>query len=649
MISEGLWKRRYGGEASAIGRTINVNLVPHVVVGVTPQDVGFASDVDLWLPLGRDPGVDDNRGDRRLIVLGRLAPGVTLQQAQEEMERISVQLEREFPDANKGWRTRVVPIREFIVNEDVSQRLRILLAAVVLLLLVAATNVANLQIARAGGRVREIAVRLALGASRARLVRQMITENLMLTAAGGTAGLALAWLGVRVAAAVPEMILRIGTLSLNVPALLVAGVCVCATALLTGLLPASVAIRSGVHAALQSTGRATTAGRSPARQALVAVQLALATTLVVCTASLTQDFLRLQNATLGFDDPDHLLTARLTRSVTTDEATEANQVFFDSLLEEVRALPGVVSAAVTSEVPFGPIDTGMPVFPVPQSEDVPEEGIQASWRLVTADYFQTMRIPLLQGRVFTREEPPRILLLSEGLARRLWPGGEDPVDREVKLGNGQTFRVIGIVGDVRQTELAEDPTPTMYLSTSLFLWPTMTLVLRTSTEPTSLVQDVRRVVARVDPRQPVSDFQTMRTAIRANVTAPRVNTVLLASFAGLALLLAAVGVAGMVGYAVGQRTRELAVRLALGSSPGQAVRYAMRGGLLICTVGILVGLGAALALGRALSGVLFGVGASDPITFALAAAVLFVVAVYACWLPARRVTRISPCLTLRDG
>lgn len=653
MISEGLWKRRYGGERSLIGRTINVNLVPHVVIGIIPQDVGFASNIDLWLPLGRDPEADDSRGDRRLLVLGRLAPGITLQQAQDEMERISVQLDREFPDANEGWRVRVVPARSWIVDEDIDQRLRILLTAVALLLLVAATNVANLQIARASGRVREVAVRLALGASRSRLVRQMITESLVLTATGGALGLALAWLAVKAAGSMPpEIVPRLGgSLSLSMPALLVAGLCIGATALLGGLLPASVAVRSGVHGALQSAGRSTTAGRSPSRQALVALQLAMATALVVCAALLTQSLIRLQNVPLGFDDPNHLLTARLTRSVSTEDATKENQSFFESTLEEIRTLPGVTSAAVTSEVPFGPIDTGMSVLPLPRPENVPEEGIQASWRLITADYFQTMRIPLLRGRAFTRDESPkRNLLLSKGLARRLWPGGEDPVDREVKLSNGQTFRVIGVVGDVRQVGLAEDPTPTFYMSTARFLMPTMTLVVRTATEePTSLSQSIRQVVKRLDPRQPVSDFQTMRTAVRANAAAPRLNTILLASFAGLALLLAVVGVAGVVGYAVGQRTRELAVRLALGSSPGQAVRLVMRSGLGICTIGILVGLAVSLALGRAVAGVLYGVDAYDPATLLLTAAVLFGAAAYACWLPARRVARISPSLTLRDG
>src|SRR4051812_42902736 len=281
MISEGLWKRRYGGEPSVLGRTIDVNLVPHVIVGIAPQDVGFATDVDLWLPLGYDPEADENRGDHRLTVLGRLAPGVALQQARADLARVASQLAREFPESNQGWGTRVAPVREWIVDAEVGQRLRILLAAVALLLLVAATNVANLQAARATGRLREIGVRLALGASRARLVRQMLTENLLLAAAGGAAGLILAWAGVRAATPLlPASLPRRGALSLDLPVLAVAALCVLVTALLTGLLPARVALRSGLRDALQRAGRAMAGGETRGRHALMAVQLALATTLV---------------------------------------------------------------------------------------------------------------------------------------------------------------------------------------------------------------------------------------------------------------------------------------------------------------------------------------------------------------------------------
>jgi putative ABC transport system permease protein len=651
MISEGLWRRRFGGDPSILGRTIDVNLVPRVVVGIVPQDVGFATDVDLWLPLGYDPEADESRGDRRLNVLGRLAPGVTLQQARGDLRRIASQLERDFPDSNKGWGARVIPVRDWIVDAEVGQRLRILLAAVALLLLVAAANVASLQAARATGRLREIGVRLALGASRARLVRQMLTETLLLAAAGGALGLALAWAGVRAAASLlPDSLPRRGSLSLDLPVLLVAALCVVVTALLTGLLPARVALRSGLRDALQRAGRAMAGGETRGRHALVAVQLALATTLVMGAALLAQSLFHLQEVTLGFADPDHLLTTRITRSDATDEAFGRNRRFFEAVEEEVRALPGVVAAGVSSEVPFGDQDTEMTISPTQSSASLPRGGVQASWRIATGDYFRTLRIPLRRGRLFAAHgEPRRTMMLSEGLARRLWPGGEDPTGRQVRLGNHQVFTIVGVVGDVRQIGLKDDPTPTMYMSTSWSLWPTMTLAVRTQGDPAALAQDVRRTVARLDPRQPVSEFRTLRSAVAASAATPRLHTFLLGSFAGLALLLAGVGVAGVVGYAVGQRTRELAVRLALGSAPGRAVWHVMSGSLRVCAVGILCGLAASLALGRALSGVLYGVAAHDPLTLLATAAALLAAAALACWLPARRATRIDPCVTLREG
>ena len=649
LISEGLWRRRFGGERSAVGRTLDVNLVPHVIVGVVPQDVGFTKDVDLWLPMF-DSELEESRGDHRFRVFGRLAPGVTLEQADQELKRVAAQLEREFPDTNEGWSVRVVPIRSWIVLDEVSQRMRILLAAVALLLLVAASNVANLQVARAGGRLREIGVRLALGASRSRLVRQMLTENLLLATVGGAAGLALAWAGIRGAAFVlPESIPRRGALSLDLPVLLVAALCIGVTALLTGLLPARMALRSNVQNALQQAGRSTTGGRSSARHALVATQLALATLLVASAALLTQSLLRLQKVALGFADPDHLLTMQITRSLTNEEMLDRNLQFFDAAVEEIRGLPGVVAAGVSSEVPFDQANAQMGIAPTPRPEDM-EESLQASWRIATGDYFRTLQIPLRRGRLFAaRGEPRHSMLLSEGLARRLWPDGENPIGRQVELSNRQTFTIVGIVGDVRQLGLAQDPTPIMYMPPSWYIWPTMKLAVRTRTEPTALIPAIRRAVQRLDPHQPVSDFQTLRTAISQDAAGPRLNTVLVASFAGLALLLAAVGVAGVVGYSVGQRTREIAVRLALGSSPGQAVRHVMRGGLVLCVVGILCGIAASLALGQTLSSVLYGVAAQDPLTLIATTVALLTAATVACWLPARRATRISPALTLREG
>ena len=292
----------------------------------------------------------------------------------------------------------------------------------------------------------------------------------------------------------------------------------------------------------------------------------------------------------------------------------------------------------------------MPVLPVERFQRISEEGVQANWRIATDGYFQTMQIPLRRGRVFERgRETWSNMILSEGLVRKLWPGGEDPIGRKVQLGNRRIFTIVGVVGDVRQLGLAQDPTPTMYISPSWVILPTMTLVVRTGNDPAAIIPSIRKAALRLDPHQPVSDFQTMRSAVAANAAAPRLNTVLVASFAGLALVLAVVGVAGVIGYSVGQRTRELAVRLALGSSPGQAVRHVMRGGLAMCVLGILCGIGAALALGQALSSVLFGVAARDPLTLLMTTIVLLAAAAFACWLPARRVTQIPPSLTLREG
>lgn len=649
IIGERLWTRRYGRSPAAIGRTIDVNLAPRVIVGVAPQDAGFASDIDVWLPLGRDPEYADQRADRRLIVLGRLAPGTSVAQADDELQRISADLAREFPAANREWQTRAVPVRDWIVDDELRLRLQLVLGAVALLLLVAATNVANLQLARATGRAREIAVRLALGASRPHLVRQLVTESLVLSAAGGLAGVALALAGVRAAAAVlPASIPRLEAIEINLPVLGMAVACVALTTVLSGLIPATVAVRASVRDALQQGSRTVTTGSGRARHALVVVQVALATALVVSAALLGQSLAHLQQVATGFVDPDHLLTARLTRSALTEESYPRDIAFYRAVLDEVRSLPGVLSAGLSSEVPFGSMNTTMSAGITPPLEGQPAQGVQASWRIVTADYLRTMGVPVLRGRLFEEwKDPPRSMMVSETLARRLWPDGRDPIGTRVWLGNRQAYTVTGIVGDVRQLGLAEDPTPTVYLSPRWIVLPTMALVVRTAGDPDALAQPIRAAIARIDPRQPVAEFSTMRRAMAGSAAEPRLNSLVLASFATLALLLASVGVAGVVSYGVSQRTPEIAVRLALGSSPGQAVRLVMRAGLALCAAGIAGGLLLALLLGRGLSGVLYGVRPHDPWTLCAAAACLFAVALLACWLPARRATRISPTLALR--
>jgi predicted permease len=649
MISEGLWARRFGSDPGVIGRAVDIDGTPHVIVGVAPQDVGFATDVDIWLPLAPNLA-EERRGDRQLGLVGRLAPGVTLSQATAELDSIAQALAREFPNDDEGWGLRLESAGDWIAPRTLRQRITVLAVAVLLLLLVACANVATLQMASATIRVREISVRLALGASRARVLRQMVTEGLALSALGGGLGVGLAWAMVRAADRwLPSSLPRVDAVTMNLPVLTIAVLAIVATVVGTGLLPAAVGARAGIALALSRGGRTSTGdSRQRVRHMLVGLQVALATMLAVSAALVSQSLMRLGQVPLGFDDPEHVLIARVSRDSATEEDQDRNLAFYDSVLRDVRGLPGVVDAGMTSEVPFGELDTQMPLRPIPRSPRVPESGVQASWRLIDDGFLRTMRIPTTRGRVFgPGHETEKWLVLSETLARSLWPDGEDPVGRRVAIGNGQLFTIIGVVGDVRQRELSESPTATMYWSASRFLWPTMTLVIRTSVDATSMISAVRAAVLHVDPAQPLFDLRTMASVVRANAAQPRFNAMLLLAFAGMALLLAATGIVGVVTCAAASHMPELAVRLALGSSPSGVVRHVMRGGLSVSTLGVAVGLSAALIAGRVISSFLFGVDPDDVLTFAAMGAALLGVALLACWVPAHRASRIDPAMVLR--
>lgn len=651
MVSEGLWQRRYGRDPGVIGRSIALDGVSHTVVGIAPQDVGFSTDVDLWVPMAADLAAE-SRDNKLLDVVGRLAGGATVAEAQAELSSVAAALETEFPLSNRGWGTRLIPVLDWIVEDELQQRLALLLVAVGLLLAVACANVANLQMARAASRTGEIGVRLALGASRARLVRQTLTESLLISIMGGALGLALAWALMRGSKAVlPDSIPRLANLSLNLTVLLSAVAATLLVAIVAGLLPAIFAGRADLRDAVQHAASrpGTGASKTPVRNALVALQLALSTCLVVGAMLLLQSTWNLQRLPLGFSQPDRLLTARITRPQSEEWDMDRDVAFYDAVMREAASLPGVTGVGLSSGVPLGYGNTAMTVSTTRRPEGQPVNGVQASWRIVSGGYFRVMDVPIVRGRVFVPgKDPAQSLVMSQGLARRLWPNGEEPVGRTVFLGNGQQFTVLGVVGDVRLTSLARDPAPAMYFPTSLFLWPTMTLVMRTDGDPTVLAQPLRAAVARVDAAQPIFDIRSMRTIVKTRLAEPRLNATLLAIFAALALMLAAVGVAGVMAFAVARRTSELAVRQALGASPGQAMRVVLSGGLKMCVAGIATGIVAALALGQVLAGLLFGVTPSDVPTLVLTAATLSAVAALACWLPARRATRISPTLALRE-
>ena len=655
ILGEGLWRGRYGGQTSILGRSIRINGEPRTVVGIALGDVGFATDIGLWLPLAPPPS-GANRGDRRLALLGRLAPGATLDTARAELEGITTRLEHEFPDTNLGWQATVEPVRNWMVGEELRARLWVLFAAVGVLLLVACANVANLQLARATARVREIGIRRALGASPARVIRHLMIENLLLAGIGGALGLTLAAAALRGATAIlPATLPRLSSIALNGPVLLVAFLLTGATAFLFGILPSALAGRTDVRTALAQGGRsAVDARRAPLREGLVVAQLALATALSIGAVLLAQSFGRLQNVPLGFR-PDHLLTARLTLpEIEDDQTMEAQLALYSALMEKVRALPGVTSTGLTSEIPLGEGDTSMGISAVapPPGASVSgganREGIQASWRIVTAGYLPTLGVPLRCGRWFAEhDEPGRSLVLSEGLAQRLFPRGADPIGRRVYLTNGKDFTVVGVAGDIRQTGLGEDMTPTMYFSTSWYLWPTMTLAVRTAGDPAALTPGLRRALSQIAPDLALFDVQTLSTVIAGSVSQPRLQTWVVALFAGLALLLAAIGVAGLVAYNVTRRTPELAVRAALGASPGRIVKQVLARGLTLSLSGVAAGVFLAALLGSGLKSLLYDIDPHAPATYAATALILGSLGALAAWLPARRATRISPVLALK--
>ncbi|MGJ5819966.1 ABC transporter permease [Paludibaculum fermentans] len=648
MISQGLLDRRYGGDASMVGRTIRVNGQARTVVGVLPQQMGFSSRIEVWMPLAPDLKREE-RGNHYLTVLARLKPGVSLSEAQADLNRVSAELGREFPGSNDGWATRLVPALDWIVGPQLQTSLWVLISAVGLLLLVACANIANLLLTRASARQQEMSVRLALGASRVRLMRQLLTENIVLAVSGGSAGLLLAAVGlVGLQRLLPAGTPRAETLALESPVLLFASAVTLATSVLFGLAPAWLVSRSALNSTLRQTGR-THSGRHPLRQSLVVGQMAIATVLVIGTALLLQSLARLQDAQLGFR-PDHLLVASINLPESKYPTQDHAAAFYRRLLPEIQALPGITAAGLTSTTPMSGDDTSMSVTAGSAAPQPQDKGRQASWRILSPGALETMGVELRRGRFFSQSDSfeQKPMVISEGLARRLWPEGTDPVQQQVHLGNGQVFTIVGVAADVRHSGLGAEPPPTMYMHSSWYLWPTMVLMVRTSGDPLAMAGPLRAAVRRIDPDQPLFKIRSMSDIVAADAAQPKLRTGLMAAFAVLALILGGLGVSGVVAYGVARRTRELALRMALGATPGQVQGNVMSSGALLAVIGLAVGLAAALALGRFLSSLLYQVQPNDPVTFSAIGATLLVVSLLACWLPARRAVRIDPATSLRN-
>lgn len=652
ILSQGLWQRRYGSDPKILGRAITVNNGTLTVVGVMPSGFRFPdTKAELWSPMAIDRAPAMRTG-RYLWTVARLKPGASIGSAQADMDVIAKELERERPDFDAKWGITVVSLREQAVGE-VRPALLILLGSVGFVLLIACANVANLMLIRAGARGREIAIRASLGAARWRIVRQLLVESLTLAAAGGTLGLMIAvWLTDALVAAMPESIsiYNVTAVSLDRNVLLFTLALSVLTGVLFGVAPALGASRVDLHDALKEGARGSGGGRSGLRSALVVVEVALSVVLLIGAGLLIRSFLRLAAVSPGFE-PEKTLTMRMTLFGSAYRTDQKVVDFTQQILERVRRLPQVRAAGTIHFLPLSGLlsATGFWVDgrPTPQHGDEPV----AVTLVITPGYFSAMGVPLIRGRTFTerdRDGAPLTVIVNQALARKYFPN-ENPVGRRlfIQWGRKTPYEIVGVVGDVRHRGLEREPEPTLFLSDFQEPNGLVSLVVRTAGDPMQVAATIEKEIHSVDPVLPISEVRTMDYYLSSSVSKPRFNTLLLGSFAGLALLLAAIGIFGVISYSVAQRTHEIGIRVALGASGGSVVSMVLRQGLFLTLAGVALGLAGAFALTRLLATLLFGVTATDPITFAAVAVVLGAVALVSSYIPARRATKVDPTVALR--
>ena len=672
ILSYGLWQRRFGGDPNLVGQPITLNGEKFNVIGIMPASFQFPDrNVALWTPLAFAPGDENNtRGNYWLNVIARLKPGVTKAQAQSDMTSIAEQLEREFKE-NGGMGASVVSLRENTVG-NVETALFILLAAVAFVLLIACANVANLLLARAASRQKEIAIRTSLGANRSRIVRQLLTESLLLALAGGTLGLLLALWGVDLLISLsPEDLPRLNEIKIDGGVFIFTLALSLLTSLVFGLVPALQTSRPDLNESLKEGARGSTSGISSrrVRSLLVVAEVAIALVVLICAGLMINSFIRLRNVNPGFR-ADNILSLQISlpESKYPDSHLERSSAFFQQLTEQVKALPGVQSTAVSSSLPLSDSGWGK-LFtvegrPYPTSLD---EVPLIQYRQLSNDYFQTMGIPLVKGRFFNDQdtsESALVAVINETLAGRFF-ADEDPIGKRIFMGapeeliphgllppgfRFQRFTVIGIASDVKHDGLDQPIKPevyTLHAQGKIDRTRTMFLAVRTNSDPLNFVAAVRSQVLNIDKDQPIANITTMEKRLSDSFSQQRFTTLLLGLFALVALILAAVGIYGVMSYSVTQRTHEIGIRMALGAQNSDVLKMVVSQGLKLTAAGVGIGLLVAFALTRLMEGLLFGVSAADPMTFAMISLILAGVALGASFVPARRATKVDPMIALR--
>jgi putative ABC transport system permease protein len=653
VISNGMWQTRFGGDSGIVGRTLILNGRPHVVIGVTAREFRDLYDpTEVWLPITSAPNPNwFTRDNPSVWGLGRLKPGVTLDQGQRDLSAIMGQLATEYPRSNAGFDARVQSMKENLVGL-VRPYLLILFGFVGVVLFIACANVANLLLARSASRQREMSLRAALGAGRGRLVRQLLTESLILSAIGGIAGIILArWAIQWLVAAVPGGLPAFGEVGLDRRVLLFSTAITVMTGLLFGAVPALYAARANLSDSLSLRTEGAMGGRGDIRNAFVAVQLALCIVLLVGAGLLTRTLAALQRVDLGFN-PDRLLTAELRLPAVKYTTPEQIHQFMDQMIANVRAIPGVRSAALLNAVPLSGNWGRTNYLPAGQPE--PASGILPSTQInsVSEGFFRTMEIPLLQGRDFAatdRRESEPVTIVNQELARQAWPN-QSPIGKRIKIiGPPDVWAtVVGVVGNLKQFTIGEPVTAQLYQPKAQVGGIFSSVAMRTEGDPMALADQLRGAIWSVDRDQPVWKIRSMQSLVERDVAPQHFTMTLAIGFALLALLLAAVGVYGVMSYAVAQRTREIGIRMALGAFQRQVVGLVVGRGLRIIAVATVLGVAAALAGARLMRNQLFGVSANDLLTFVTVPVILAIVATLACYLPARRASRVDPLVALRS-
>jgi putative ABC transport system permease protein len=660
LLNYGLWKRRFAGSPEIIGQSVTLDSVPRTVVGVLPAGFELIFPADVYLPFTPWAKTlpDDRNWHPGIFAMARLKPDVTQEQARTEMVLIAKRLEQQYPDYNTSVSANIVGVREQMVK-NIRPALLLLLGAVAAVLLIACVNVANLLLARAASRGREIAIRTAMGASRSRVVRQLLTESVLLSFSGGVLGIliAIAALGplLRLAAgSVPQAL----TVELDYRVLLFTLGISIVTGIFFGIVPALRTARLDLRETLNEGSRGSTAGpgHQRTRGLLVAAEIAMAMLLLVGAGLLLRSFSRLQEVSPGFQ-PDHLLAADFPLSQNAYAKPEQRFEFFDRLVQRAQSLPGVRSAAATSAVPVNAGGGAIHFNIYGRPPKSPHDFTAAGYFTVTPNYFETIGAPVLQGRLFTPsdiEKAPAVVVVNATMAHTYWPN-ESPIGKRMQLGalpDDQVpwMQVVGVVGDVLQN-LGNAPAAEMYLpyrqADGLLPVFQLSLVMRTATEPHGAVSSLRTAVAEIDPNQPIVNVRSMEENIATSTSDTRFRTWLIGIFAVLALVLAGVGVYGVMSYTVTQRISEIGVRVTMGAQPTDVFRLIVGEGLRLALIGVVLGLAAALALTRLLKTFLFGISAYDPVTFVGVSVLLTLVALAACYFPARRATLVDPLVALR--